>query len=262
MLLRDCRLACAYINRQVDAFLAGWGQMLVPDLQRLVAEWVIQDPDLQLILLASDDVCSDHLVRKTNCGLEHCSTINQELCLAAFDKGDCCCVFPMIPIQFISYELCLRASKSCTCVFYQMPQVHRTFEVLSRCIANDSQVLYMIAEPSVELCLWAIFQSITNLSNIHTEPCKGFFKQIVAERPEAIKYIRCDLVTEKLALVAVQQRGLLLRCLPERCKTEAVCLAAVTEDWRALLHVPNQTPAQIEVALQQSRRAKRLIKLA
>ena len=39
-----------YINLQIDGFTAGFGRVFPLDLQHLVAEWIINDPDLLLVL--------------------------------------------------------------------------------------------------------------------------------------------------------------------------------------------------------------------
>lgn len=205
-----------YINLQIDGFTAGFGRVFPLDLQHLVAEWIINDPDLLLVLSARRNcVCPTkvHISSGNNCVLLHCTTVTRELALAAFCKlgGE---ALEFILPEDITYDMCLRAVQDSFHYIRWVPVIHRTFE-LCRIMCEKAPTILdgflELDEPSQQLWEWALPKQPEVMRLMRAEPAPRFLLFYLTLNPMHLVYVPSHLSTESLQSVAVQSDGMALQ---------------------------------------------------
>lgn len=113
---------------------------------------------------------------------------------------------------------------------------HPTDEMVKLVIDKDCDLLHHIEHHSDEVCLYllSLDGAAEKSMNLNTTSPQILLK-ILAINPGYIWKVRKP--TEEMCLTAVKLNGNLLQAIAEEYQTDAVCLAAVNNDRKAIVHI-------------------------
>lgn len=177
-------------------------------------------------------------------------------------------VFPCIPEEKLTEELCLAAIKNSILFFDDIPQKHKTYKVWLEYIKRFGTRINKVPKQfrTAELCLAAVQNDAGALFYVPEELHTNELYEAALETNgnERYRSQRINLLqympkqTAEICLRAVKQNGMALKDAKFKC--EEICLAAVKENGLALQFVENQTKEICFEAVDENRKALMYIK--
>ena len=123
-----------------------------------------------------------------------------------------------IPVQFLTYDMCVQDVKKAWQMFEYVPYKFITQEICELAIEGNGSALSWVPD------------------NFQTPE---MVERAVEEDPSVIQDVKPSLVTRDLCLLAVERNGLVLEFIPDRYKEDPeICVQAVLCDRSAMSHVP------------------------
>lgn len=182
--------------------------------------------------------------------------LDQYLCGLAFNNT--VEIFPYIPVDFVTYEMCLQAVQYDGTYLEDVPNEYFDDDVIMEAIKKTPGIIKIVKEPSTKLCVEAINQDPSVVKVLENSSIKKYFRyyqtydnqnilntiyKILDIEPELFQYIIKP--TYNICLKAVELDGHNLDDVPHVFRTEELCLKAIQSNPYAIKYIEHQTETYI-----------------
>jgi hypothetical protein len=252
---------CCIITEQQEACCKPgcYGSLLCRDLQQLLLEWLLHDPDLIFILSRGYTACAVHNDNENACAIAHVSRRTEELQWAALERVPFNLRYKVRDFFVLDTERLKQKAVSLEwqCILdienpseavqlialqqngrYLKSIANPTYQICLTAVQNTGTALYYIENQTEELCLAAVKKTGCALGAVKeqtAEICLAAVQQSVT----AIQY--CRIFNEDICLAAVNCLGSNLEHIPIEYQTDAVKAVALRNDPKARRYIKHRT---------------------